>query len=139
MKPFDFSDEARVLMSDRIDTLEHELAQAKARRDAYLNIIYGITGRAWLDYLSHEEREKLGLHEYQKQAIEGALLSSISAGSIETDEEADEISAICEEWGIPNVFDTWGADLQMQMAQNRAVLGLDDPSATSPTFTNPRQ
>lgn len=103
---------------------------ATEREGAYFVIMIGIACRGWLDR-SEKDRE-IDLFDFQRRAIEGALLDGISAGSLDDAGVSDEtIAAICTEWNIPNVIDTWGADLALACAQNRAVLGIDGDAICS--------
>jgi hypothetical protein len=86
--------------------MTEEIAHETEREGAYFVIMLAIMGNQWLE--RPEEEDEIELFDYQREAIESALLVSMDSGALADAGVSDKtIAAICEEWQIPNVVETW--------------------------------
>lgn len=83
-----------------------EKPHATEREGAYFVMLLAIMGEHWLD--RPDEDADVELFDYQREAVTTALLVSMDSGALADAGVSEEtIAAICEEWQIPNVVETW--------------------------------
>lgn len=84
---------------------------ATEREGAYFVIMLGVIGAHWLE--RDEDDEDVDLYDAQREAIQSALYDGIDSGALSDAGVTNEtIAAICIEWGIENVVDTWNSDME---------------------------
>lgn len=83
-----------------------EIPHTTEREGAYFVIMLVLLGENWLK--RPEEENDVELFDYERKAIEAALLTSMDSGALaDAGVSAETIAAICEDWNIPNVVETW--------------------------------